>query len=208
MAATRREIIVGRVAGVLVFVFGSGLLALNVAEAQPQGQAQASGGTFTGFATGSIGLALGGDVADPGWTPGGSIAIYDPSGWGAELDLSHVRAFDQARFLESGVTSLMLNVTGIFRDEVALVRPYALGGVGLLRARACAVGCLTAVSRTGLGFDAGGGVFVLFNEAFGARGDVRYFRYLQRDADLPLTDNGLFDFWRVSIGASISWPIR
>jgi hypothetical protein len=206
MAATRREVIVGRLARVLVFVLSSSLFVLSAAEAQSQ--AQASGGTFTGFATGSIGLARGGDVADPGWTPGGSIAIYDPSGWGAELDLSYVREFDKARFLESSVTSLMLNVTGIFRDEVALVRPYALGGVGLLRVRACAAGCLTAVSSTDVGFDAGGGVFVLFNEAFGARGDVRYFRSLQKDVDLPLTDNGFFDFWRISIGATISWPIR
>ena len=204
MAATRREVIVGRLVRVSVFVCSSSLFVLSGAEAQ----AQASGGTFTGFATGSIGLARGGDVADSGWTPGGSIAIYDPSGWGAELDLAYVREFDKARFLESSVTSLMLNVTGIFRDEVALVRPYLVGGVGLLRARVCAAGCLTAVSRTDVGFDAGGGVFVLFNEAFGARGDVRYFRNLQKDVDLPLTDNGFLDFWRISIGATISWPIR
>jgi len=39
------------------------------------------------------------------------------------------------------------------------------------------------------------------------RGDVRYFRFLESHPDLLLTSNG-FDFWRVSIGATFSWPIR
>lgn len=171
-------------------------------------RAQTAASTFTGFATGFIGQARGGDVADPGWTLGGSVAVVESGGLGVELDVAHVREFNTARFVESGITSLMINATGVWTDADALVRPYAVGGVGLLRARACVDDCRVTVSRTDVGFDAGAGVFVLFNELIGVRADVRYFRYLQRHRDLPLTDNGFFDFWRASIGATVSWPIR
>jgi hypothetical protein len=48
----------------------------------------------------------------------------------------------------------------------------------------------------------------MFDDATGVRGDVRYFRYLQRHDDLPLRDNGFFDYWRTSIGVTFAWPIR
>jgi opacity protein-like surface antigen len=170
--------------------------------------AQISNSPFTGFATAFIGMARGGDVADPSWTPGASIAVIDDSGLGAELDLSHVRDFNKTRFADSSITSLMINATGIWVDAPALVRPYVVVGVGLLRARACFPDCQQTASRTDVGFDAGGGVFVIFKELIGVRGDVRYFRYLQRPTDLPLTEQGFFDFWRTTIGATITWPIR
>jgi hypothetical protein len=163
---------------------------------------------FTGFATAFIGPSVGGDIDDAGWTPGAAIAIVDPSGLGVEIDVSHVRTFNAPRFLESGITTLTVNVTGVWADETAFVRPYVTGGGGLLRARACVSDCRLPVSRTDVGVDVGGGVFVLVNELFGVRGDVRYFRFLQRHADLPLTNNGFFDFWRLSVGATFSWPIR
>lgn len=170
--------------------------------------AQAVGTGFTGFATVFFGPAHGGDIRDIGWTPGVSAAVIDANGWGAELDLSHVREFNGDQFVESGITTLMFNAVGMWPEPDALLRPYLLGGVGLLRARACVANCQLVVSRTDWGMDAGGGVFVVFNEFVGARGDLRYFRYLQRHGDLPLTDNGFFDFWRTSVGVVVSWPVR
>jgi opacity protein-like surface antigen len=170
--------------------------------------AQTSTSPFTGFATAFIGLARGGDVADASWTPGASIAVLDDSGLGAEVDLSHVRDFNKTRFADSSITSLMINAIGLWADPPARVRPYVVGGVGLLRARACFPECQQTASRTNAGFDAGGGVFVIFDELIGIRGDVRYFRYLQRPEDFALTEQGFFDFWRTTIGATIRWPIR
>lgn len=167
--------------------------------------AQTAQAGFTGFLTGSIGAAHGGDVRGAGWTPAVSVAIVDASGWGAELDLGHVGEIDATQFRESGITTLMLNATWV-SNEIELVRPYASGGLGLLRTRTCEVDCQASVSRTDLGFDAGAGAFVLFNETIGVRGDVRYFRYLQRHADLPGT--GVLDFWRTSVGVTVSWPVR
>lgn len=170
--------------------------------------AQSVGTGFTGLATVFIGPAHGGDVSDTGWTPGVSVAVIETSGWGAELDLSHVREFNSDRFLESGVTTLMFNAMWMAPRPDALVRPYALAGLGLLRARACVTDCHLVVNRTDWAMDAGGGVYVVFDELVGIRGDLRYFRFLQRHRDLPLTDNGFFDFWRTSVGVVISWPIR
>ena len=35
-----------------------------------------------------------------------------------------------------------------------------------------------------------------------------YFRYMQRQIDLPVGHDGAFDYWRTSIGFTYAWPIR
>ena len=174
-----------------------GMLSASVAEAQTT--------AFTGFVTGQIGSAHGGDIRDGGLTLAGSMAVIEERGMGAELDLGHTRRFDSG-FAESGITTMMLNVLYLRPHEK--VRPFAGAGVGLLRVRAAIFDGQTPASRTDLGFNAGGGLLYLFNDALGVRGDMRYTRYFQRHSDLPLTDNGFFDFWRTSVGATFSWPIR
>ncbi len=161
----------------------------------------------TGFATAFIGAARAGDITESGWTPGAAVVIVDERGLGAELDGSYVSEFDHSRFVESGITTLMLNVTGIFLKPPSIVRPYVTGGVGLLRTRVCVNDCSFAVTHADVGMDIGAGVFVLLNEMWGARGDVRYFRDLQTHGDLPLAAPGKFEFWRISIGATLSWPM-
>jgi len=171
-------------------------------------QAQTVNSAFTGYATFHIGAVHAGDVRDTGLTPGVSVAVADANGFGAEVDLSHAQQFDNDRFTESGITTLTANASWIWPEPDALLRPYLLGGAGLLRVRACVADCQLVANRTDWAMDAGGGVFVVFNEVVGMRGDVRYFRYLQRHRDLPLTDNGFFDFWRTSVGVVVSWPLR
>jgi hypothetical protein len=170
--------------------------------------AQIAKSGFTGFATAFIGPSLGDDLDDAGWTPGAAVAIVDASGIGVELDVSHVLSFDTPRLLESGITTATVNVTGVWTDTTALVRPYVAGGAGVLHARICVSDCRFEVNRTDVALDFGGGVLVLVNELFGVRGDVRYFRFLERHPDLPLSGSGVFDFWRISAGATFSWPIR
>jgi hypothetical protein len=184
------------------------MLALVLTILPPATAAQTVGTGFTGFATLFVGGAHGGDVRGTGWTPGVSVAVIETSGFGAEVDLSHVREFDSDRFAESGITSLTFNAVGMWPRPEALLRPYLLGGAGLLRVRACVPDCQLVVSRTDWAIDAGGGAYAIINEFVGVRGDIRYFRYLQRHRDLPLSDNGFFDFWRTSVGVVVSWPIR
>jgi len=169
-----------------------------VAEAQPS--------TFTGSITAHIGAAHGGDVRDRAWTPGASMTVIDDTGVGAELDVAHTRDFDKALFAESGVTSFMLNFIGMYPHPE--FQPFVNAGVGIMRTRAAVFEGQAPTSRTDLAFNAGGGVQYMFNELLGVRGDVRYFRYFQRHNDLPLLDNGFFDFWRSSVGITVAWPIR
>lgn len=193
MASRRRESIV-----VIVLV----VLLLLPASAAAQ--------TLTGFATGFVGRGAGGDdVPNQKWTPGGSLAVTGESGAGTEIDLWQLRDFNPSRFAESRITAFLLNATGVWSNPDAIVRPYVVGGLGILRSRVCVFTCDQAVSTTALGFDAGGGAYVLWNETFGARADFRYIRYLQKQDALPLAgDLGYFAFWRTSIGVTVSWPIR
>jgi hypothetical protein len=186
-------------------------LVLGLAFFVPQAAAAqaATAQTLSGLATISIARGSGDDVTENKWTPGASIAIVGRGGLGSELDVWQLRDFASSRYAESRVTALMLNATGIWPDPRALVRPFVLGGVGLMRSRVCAITCDQAVSTTQMGLDAGGGAFFLWNEIFGARAEVRYFQYLQKQDVLPLAaDGGYFSFWRFSIGATYAWPLR
>jgi opacity protein-like surface antigen len=168
-----------------------GLLWATTSDAQP---------LYTGMLTGHIGVAAG------GITPGASLSVIEASGLGAELDLAYTPEFDDDLFDESGITSLMLNVIGVFR--AGDIQPFVESGVGLLRLRTSFTDGDVVRSRTDWAFNAGGGVAYMFNEAVGVRGDVRYFRYFERHGDLPLLDNGFFDFWRTSVGITYHWPLR
>ncbi|MGQ0735230.1 MAG: outer membrane protein [Acidobacteriota bacterium] len=176
----------------------AGVLWAASVEAQPS--------EVTGLISGHLGVASGGDVRDKGLTLGALLAVVESNGWGAELDLSHARRFDDSRFAESGLTTLMLNVGWLEQREK--VRPYAGVGAGLLRVRTSIADGVPVTSRTDWGFNAGGGVLIPVNDAVAVRGEVRYFRYFQRHADLPRLDNGFFDFWRTAVGITYSWPIR
>ena len=172
------------------------------------GRAQTSG-QFTGLASVFVATARGGDVRDGHWTPGGSVAIVsDDTGLGAEIDLFRTHDFDETRFLESNITTVMVNVTGVWPYPDALVRPYVIAGLGIVRTKACTIECQSANSLTDWGLDAGGGVFAIFNEVIGARADVRYMRAGQHHPELPLADAGILDFWRTSFGVTVTWPVR
>jgi len=192
VASKRRESAVARHRVVLVVAV---LLFVQAAHAQSP---------VTGLLSGQLGAAQGGDVRDTSLAVSASMAVIEKSGLGAELDLGHVRGFD-SDFASSGITTLMVNFVGYWPHE--RIRPFGSAGVGLLRVRA-SFGDGSTMSRTDWGLSAGGGVFVVLNEAFGVRGDLRYFRHAQRQLDLPLVDSGPFDYWRASVGATFMWPMR
>jgi opacity protein-like surface antigen len=132
---------------------------------------------YAGLLTGHLGATTGGDARSAALTPGASIAVIDANGLGAELDLGHAREFDDERFAESGITTLMVNVLGMVPSGTW--RPFVAGGVGLMRVRASLGDGQTLASKTDWGFNAGAGLLYELNEAVGIRGDVRYFRYVR-----------------------------
>lgn len=80
------------------------------------------------------------------------------------------------------------------------VRPYASGGLGLLRTNIDAGDVFKSINSNDLGANVGFGAHIFFNDDIGIKGDLRYFRALQQDdEDFSFSD---FDFWRASVGLS------
>jgi len=107
--------------------------------------------------------------------------------------------------LDSSVQTLMANVilgAPIGGTSGPGIRPYAVAGIGLMRASIDSPSELfDNLSNNELGFNVGGGLHAFFSDNIGLRGDVRYFRGLQKGndggQDLDLED---FDFWRATVG--------
>ena len=109
---------------------------------------------------------------------------------------------------DSNVTTAMANIivgAPIGGTAGVGVRPYGSVGIGLLRSNVSSLGLFNDLSRNDLGFNAGAGTHIFFNDNVGLRGDLRYFRGLQSDdGNDTILDIGLedFDFWRGTIGVT------
>jgi len=140
-----------------------------------------------------------------GWNP--SVVGFEfDFGWSPNFfeDTAGDRNFE---FGDNNVTTLMGNVL-LSAPPGSGFRPYASAGLGLIRSSvASATGLFDDLSSNDLGVNFGGGINAQFNDRFGVRGDVRYFRALQdnepdNDLDLSL---GSFDFWRGTVGLTFRW---
>jgi hypothetical protein len=86
------------------------------------------------------------------------------------------------------------------------VRPYAVGGVGVLHTdiNASTTGLYNAFTNNAFAFDAGGGLMVFFADHVGVRGDLRYVRTFDKIQFAPLQLNNVaLQFWRGSIGLTL-----
>ena len=143
---------------------------------------------------------------------GGSLAWMGAGAVGFEVDFGFSPNFfedtsgdDDFAFGDSNVTTLMANVTvgaPFGGQSGGGIRPYASGGLGLIKSRIDDADDLFELNSTDWGYNLGGGVAGFFNDSLGLRGDVRYFRSLQDNEpddefDLAL---GSFSFWRGTVG--------
>ena len=148
-----------------------------------------------------------------GWVPN-IVGFEIDLGWSPNFfeDTAGDRNFD---FGESNVTTLMTNLLISARPGEG-IRPYVSSGIGLMRANVDRANQLfDDLSTNELGFNFGAGLNGQFNDRFGIRGDLRYFRGLeQRDDDDPAEDDDLFDedfgferfsFWRGTVGLTFRW---
>jgi opacity protein-like surface antigen len=172
-----------------------------------------------------VGVTFGGDAAfgDVGdfednverkVTFGGSLAWMGAGIVGFEIDFGSTPNFFENTFGDSdfdfgdsNVTTLMGNVVvgaPIGGQSGPGVRPYASGGIGLLRSNLSASDFFDDLDNNSLGVNVGGGAHVFFTDNVGIRGDVRYFRSLQNDEDDDLVDVAFadFDFWRATVGVT------
>ncbi|HUE86243.1 MAG TPA: outer membrane beta-barrel protein [Vicinamibacterales bacterium] len=169
-------------------------------------RSEAQSFNFTGILTGHLGVAATNDVRGATVTAGASMGVLDDNGVGAELDVAHLGGFDSARFADSSVTSAMLTVIAVRQHPT--LRPFAVVGAGVMNVRVRVFDGDPSVGRTEPGWTAGGGVLYMLNEILGIRGEARYFRHFSQHADVPLTGDGVLDFWRTSVGVTLAWPIR
>ncbi len=110
---------------------------------------------------------------------------------------------------DSNVTTLTGNVIigAPLGGHGSSIRPYAVGGVGLIRSNVQdAAGFFDVTTKNDFGLDVGGGVMGYFAQNVGIRGDVRYFRSFNGSSD-NATGLGLsnFHFWRGSVGVSFKF---
>lgn len=106
---------------------------------------------------------------------------------------------------DSNVTTLTGNL--LIGAHGGPIRPYVVGGVGLIRTNVQDLGGLfSATSKNDFGMDVGGGVTGFFSDSIGLRGDVRYFRSFRgttgNASGITLGD---FKFWRASAGVSFKF---
>jgi len=127
---------------------------------------------------------------------------------GFELDFSYSPSFFGVSDTSSGIDFLgdgnVTTLTGNLRLAVAggPIRPYAVGGVGLIRSKVDdPTQFFSTPSASDFGMDVGAGIDGFFSPAVGIRGDFRYFRSFQQEdssaVDLTL---GNFHFWRGVVG--------
>ena len=138
----------------------------------------------TGWATVAVGATTGGATTENGTAFAVSTAVFEGLGWfGVELELAHSTRFDDQRFADTDLSTLMLNV--IVSPHTGRFQPFVAGGVGAIRARGCLTSCTSRLSRTEFGVDVGGGLRVPVTELFAVQVDGRYFRRLSGEDDLP-----------------------
>ena len=96
---------------------------------------------------------------------------------GGEVELGYARDFfGDAPGVDSSVLTLMFNV--IVGPKIGPVRPFLLGGLGIIKSRVeFDAGSLLDTGNE-FGYNLGGGVMLMFGEHIGVRGDIRRFKSL------------------------------
>jgi len=144
--------------------------------------------------------------ASLGWMGNGIVGAEVDFGWSPNF-FEDTTGDSNFAFGDSNVTTLMGNLivgAPIGGQSGPGLRPYASGGLGLIRSRVDGAGLFNDLTTSELGVNVGAGVHGFFSDNIGIRGDVRYFRSLEDNEpddefDLALSD---FDFWRATVGVT------
>jgi hypothetical protein len=136
---------------------------------------------------------------------GVSLASVGPV-FGLEEDISYAKNFfGETPGVDNSVFSAMSNL--LVGVGVGPVRPYVVGGLGLIRPHVSSLtGSLTSLGtgKNAFGYDLGGGVAAIFGRHLGVRGDVRQFRTME-NVNLLLFTGQKLKFWRASAGLVLAF---
>ena len=172
---------------------------------------------FTPFAGGSFApettLLIFEEGAGRKFTLGASVALLSDGILGIEADVGHTPSFFEGEdplglVLTSRVTTLTGNVIlavplAITRESL---RPYVVGGLGLLQARSKHAAGLFPVDQNFLGVNFGAGAIGFVSNRTGLRFDVRHIKAAS-GADGPFARPGIsrLSFWRATIGVVVRY---
>ena len=146
------------------------------------------------------------------WTFGASAAWQTDQIFGIEADFATVPGFfqndDSGTGLVTGsrVTTVTGNVVAAFPLSVTResLRPYAIGGLGLIHASA---DDLLGLNESGdwWGLQLGGGAVGMLTDRAGVRFDLRHSRTLSRDTTLRGERTSKLSFWRFTVGVTLRY---
>jgi hypothetical protein len=146
-------------------------------------------------------------------TLGVSVALLGAGILGIEADVGHTPKFFEGDdplglILTSRVTTVGGNV--VLAAPLALtresLRPYLVGGLGLLQARVSNAGSLFPLEEDRLGLTVGAGAIGFVSERTGLRFDLRHVKAIS-GPDGPLARDGVsrLSFWRATAGLTIRY---
>jgi hypothetical protein len=147
------------------------------------------------------------------FTFGGSFAWLTDGIVGVEADVGHTphffeRSSRDALVLDSTVTTLTGSVIAAVPLSVTResLRPYVVGGVGLIHASSNSIRGIFAFDSNLLALNVGGGVIGFVTPFTGVRFELRHFRNLAPDGSAPTTSGSTrLSFWRASAGVVIRY---
>jgi hypothetical protein len=133
--------------------------------------------------------------------------------FGVDVDLADAPGFfegDDHLYINSRVTTLTGNLVIAAPRHLTeyVLRPYFVGGAGLMRIHADDYFGVFKVERVVPGFDVGGGVLMFFSNTLGASFEVRRFQNFytaSSDAGLTLTGSERLSFWRAGLSLAIRY---
>ena len=141
-------------------------------------------------------------------TLGGSVALIGDGFLGLEADVGHTpRFFEGDNPLGLVLTGRVTTVGGNVVITVPLsvvhesLRPYVVGGLGLMQARSKHAAGLFPVDRNLLGVTVGGGAIGFVSARTGLRFDVRHIKAASgANGPFARPDFSRLSFWRATVG--------
>ncbi len=138
---------------------------------------------------------------------GGSVSFMSAGLLGIEGDIGYIPGFFSRRDRDEFVaSSRLLTLTGNVVISAPLswtresLRPYVLGGVGLMRAQANDLLDVVQIDNL-LTVDVGGGVMGFFNDRTGVRFELRYFSSISEPEGFTSSfGTARLSQWRATVG--------
>ena len=165
-----------------------------------------------GFISPFIGFDFGGDSGCPTATgcddknsnigvSGGKLGAIG----GGEVELGYARNFfGDTPGVDANVLTLMANV--IIGPKIGGIRPFVLGGVGLIKSHVEFTAGSLLDSSNDFGWNFGGGLMLMFGDHLGVRGDLRHFRSFSDHDILGFSlANEKLRFNRASVGLVLAF---